>query len=182
MFLIAGRLVGDRKTGCRDLFMTAPIRKISYIGGKLIGNFLYALSLMYMLLMAALIGFAVVSQVGTPIKDYISAVLEVSIYIILPATFFLTANSVMLPEILDIRLFYLLFSILFLVNAFWSDTGTTAPFYIFTQSELAKMIWQHPQQPMIHLKSAVLNLLFMLGTGGLAITLVSHKHRFWRAG
>lgn len=87
----------------------------------------------------------------------------------------------MLPEIMDIRLFYLLFSILFLVNAFSSDTGTAAPFYIFTQEDLAKMIWQHPRWPMVHLGSAVLNLLFMLGTGGLAIVLVSHKRRFWRA-
>lgn len=181
MFLMAGRLVGDRKTGRRDLFMAAPIGKGSYIGGKLMGNFLYALSLMYMLLMAALIGFAVVSQVAPSIKDYISAILEVSIYIILPATFFVTASSVMLPEIMDIRLFYLLFSILFLVNAFSSDTGTAAPFYIFTQGDLAKMIWQHPRWPMIHMGSAALNLLFMLGTGGLAIVLVSHKRRFWRA-
>ena len=161
--------------------MAAPIGKESYIGGKLLGNFLYALSLMYLLLVAAMIGFAVFSHSETPFIDYISAFLEVSIYIILPATFFVTASSVMLPEIMDIRLFYLLFSILFLVNTFSSDTGTAAPFYIFTQGDLAKMIWQHPRYPMIHLRSAVLNLLFMLGTGGLAIVLVSHKRRFWRA-
>ena len=41
MFLMAGRLVSDRKTGRRDLFMAAPIGKGSYIGGKLMGNFLY---------------------------------------------------------------------------------------------------------------------------------------------
>ena len=181
MFLMAGRLVGDRKTGRRDLFMAAPIGKESYIGGKLLGNFLYALSLMYLLLVAAMIGFAVFSHSETPFIDYISAFLEVSIYIILPATFFVTASSVMLPEIMDIRLFYLLFSILFLVNTFSSDTGTAAPFYIFTQGDLAKMIWQHPRYPMIHLRSVVLNLLFMLGTGGLALVLVSHKRRFWRA-
>lgn len=101
MFLMAGRLVSDRKTGRRDLFMAAPVGKGSYIGGKLLGNFLYALSLMYMLLVAALIGFAVFSQAETSINDYISAFFEVSIYIILPATFFVTASSVMLPEIID---------------------------------------------------------------------------------
>lgn len=181
MFLMAGRLVGDRKTACRDLFMAAPIGKGSYIGGKLMGNFLYALSLMYLLLIAAMIGFAVFSDSETSFIDYISAFGEVSIYIILPATFFVTASSVMLPEIMDIRLFYLLFSILFLVNAFSSDTGTAVPFYIFTQGDLAKMIWQHPRWPVIHMGSAALNLLFMLGTGGLSIVLVWCKRRFWRA-
>lgn len=181
MFLMAGRLVGDRKTGCRDLFMAAPIKKGSYIGGKLLGNFLYALSLMYLLLAAAMVGFIVFSHSETPPIDYISAFFEVSIYIILPATFFVTASSVMLPEIMDIRLFYLVFSVLFLVNAFSSDTGTAAPFYIFTQGDLAKMIWQHPRWPMIYLGSAALNLLFMLGVGGLSIVLVACKRRFWRA-
>lgn len=181
MFLMAGRLVGDCKTGRRDLFMAAPIGKGSYIGGKLLGNFLYALSLMYLLLVAVMIDFVVFSHSETPPIDYISAFFEVSIYIILPATFFVTASSVMFPEIMDIRLFYLVFSVLFLVNAFSSDAGTAAPFYIFTQGDLAKMIWQHPRWPMIYLRSAVLNLLFMLGVGGLSIALVSCKRRFWRA-
>ena len=65
MFLVAGRLVGDRKTGSRDLFMAAPIKKSSYIGGKLLGNLLYALTLMYALLLASVIGYAIFSQAGT---------------------------------------------------------------------------------------------------------------------
>ena len=137
MFLMAGRLVSDRKTGRRDLFMAAPIGKGSYIGGKLMGNFLYALSLMYLLLIAAMIGFAVFSHFQ---KHHLSTILsafgQVSIYIILPATFFVTASSVMLPEIIDIRLFYLLFSVLFLVNAFSTDTGTAAPFVIFSRKAI----------------------------------------------
>ena len=51
-FLTAGRMVDDRKTHRRDLFMTAPIQKSSYIGGKFIVNFLFALTLMYPLLLA----------------------------------------------------------------------------------------------------------------------------------
>lgn len=181
MFLMAGCLVSDRKTGRRDLFMVTPIRKGSYIGGKLLGNFLYALSLMYLLLVAAIIGFAVFSHSETPFIDYISAFFEVSIYIILPATFFVTASSIILPEIIDIRLFYLLFSVLFLVNAFSSDTGTAVPFYIFTQGDLARMIWQHPKQQVIYIGSAILNLLFMLGIGGTTIALVCVKRKLWRA-
>lgn len=42
LFLTAGRMVDDRKTCRRDLFMATPIRKSSYIGGKFIGNFLFA--------------------------------------------------------------------------------------------------------------------------------------------
>lgn len=181
MFLMAGRLVGDRKTGQRDLFMAAPIGKHCYIGGKLLGNFLYALTLMFALLIGALVGFAIFNQSGTSLGSYMSAILKVSICVILPATFFVTTSSVMLPELIDIRLFYLVFSILFLVNAFSTDMGTAAPFYIFTQGDLAKLIWQHPKTPIIYASSAALNLLFMLGVGGISIALVSVKRRFWRA-
>lgn len=181
MFLMAGRLVNDRKTGCRDLYMAAPIGKGSYISGKLLGNFLYALTLMYALLFAALVGFVLFHQTEISVMDYISAVFEVSIYIILPASFFVVASSVMLPEIIDIRLFYLVYSSLFLVNAFSSDTGATEPCYIFTHGDLAKMIWQHPKSPVINIGSAALNLLFMLGVGIVAIVLVSTKRKFWRA-
>lgn len=40
LFLTAGRMVDDRKNHRRDLFMTTPIGKASYIGGKFLGNFL----------------------------------------------------------------------------------------------------------------------------------------------
>lgn len=181
MFLMAGRLVSDRKTGCRDLYMATPIGKESYIGGKLLGNFLYALTLMYSLLFAALIGYAIFSQTETSAVNYISAIFEVSIYILIPTSFFVVASSVMLPEIIDIRLFYLVYSIMFLVNAFSSDTGTATPCYIFTHGDLAKLIWQHPKSPTIHTGSAAINLLFMLGVGMAAIVLVSTKRKFWRA-
>lgn len=181
MFLMAGRLVGDRNTGCRDLYMVTPIEKGSYIGGKFLGNFLYTLTLMYTLLISSLIGFAVFSRSDTMFRSYLAAFFEVSICIILPASFFVVASSVMLPELVDIRLFYLFFSILFLINAFSVDTGTVAPFYIFMQGDLAKLIWQHPKSPQIYAGSAALNLLFMVGAGVIAIVLVVTKRRFWRA-
>ncbi|CCZ32801.1 putative uncharacterized protein [Firmicutes bacterium CAG:646] len=181
MFLMADRLVSDRKMGRRDLFMVTPIRKQSYIVGKLLGNFLYALSFMYLLLIAALIGFAVFNHVETSVKDYISSCWEVSIYIIIPATFFVTTSSVILPELINLRLFYLLFSVLFLTNVLSVETGATpAPFYIFTQGDVSKMIWQHPRWPTIYIESAFLNLLFMLGIGGLSILLIFVKRKFWR--
>lgn len=181
MFLMAGCLVSDRKTVRRDLFMASPIGKGSYIGGKLLGNFLYALTLMFGLLVGAFVGFAICNQASTSFGSYIGAIVEVSIYIIPPRNLFFAANSVMLPELIDIRLFYLTFSILFLVNAFSTDTGTAVSFYMFTQGDLAKLIWQHPKSHMIYTGSAVLNLLFMLGMGIVAIALVALKRRFWRA-
>lgn len=181
MFLTSSRLVSDRKTGRRDLFMTAPLGKISYIGGKLFGNFLYALTLMYSLLIISLIGFAVFSQSVTTFSEYAGAILNVSLCIIFPASFFVVASSVMLPEVMDIRLFYLLYSVLFVTNAFSSDAAEARPFYIFTQGDLAKLIWQHPKSSEIYVASASLNLLFMLGIGILAIVLVAAKRRFWRA-
>ena len=181
LFLTAGRLVDDRKSGRRDLFMAAPIGKASYIIGKLLGNFIFALTLMYSLLVLSLCGFAIFAPAGTSLVDYIDAIFSVSIYTIFPATFFVVASSVMLPEIADIRLVYLVYSILFLVNAISPDTAEARPFYIFIQGDLAKMIWRHPKYPEVYLESACLNLLFMLGVGALAILLVAAQKRFWRA-
>lgn len=181
LFLTAGRLVDDRKSGRRELFMAAPIGKASYIAGKLTGNFLFALTLMYSLLIISLCGFAIFRPANTSLSDYMVAIFSVSVCIILPATFFVVASGVMLPEIVDIRLVYLLYSVLFLVNAFSSDTAEARPFYIFTQGDLAKMVWQHPKFQEIYIGSAYLNLLFMLGVGILAIILVAAKKRFWRA-
>ena len=79
LFLTAGRMADDRKTHRRDLFMAAPIRKSSYIGGKFIGNFLFALTLMYALLVVSIAGFAVFSSSGTTVWEYISAVISVSV-------------------------------------------------------------------------------------------------------
>lgn len=180
MFLTAGRLVDDRKSSRRDLFMAAPIGKGSYIGGKFCGNFLFALTLMYSLLIVSLIGYAIFSPTETSVGNYMSAVFDASLYIIFPAAFFVVASSVMLPEIIDIRLFYLLYSVLFLTNAFSSDAAEARPFYIFTQGDLAKLIWQHPKHTEIYMGSASLNLLFMLGIGVFAIAFVAVKRRFWR--
>jgi len=48
-------------------------------------------------------------------------------------------------------------------------TVEARPFYIFTQGDLAKIVWQHPKVLAIYTESACLNLLFMLGVGILAI-------------
>lgn len=181
LFLTAGSLIDDRKNHRRDWFMAAPTKKASYIGGKLCGNLLFAATLMYSLLIISLCGFAIFSGSGTPLRTYISAVIDVSLCIILPAAFFVVASSVMLPEIMDIRLMYLLYSVLFLANAFSADTAEARPFYIFTQGDMAKLIWQHPKYAEIYAGSACLNLLFMLGVGVSAIVLVATKRRFWRA-
>ena len=90
------------------------------------------------------------------------------------------ASSVMLPELVDIRLVYLVYSVVFLVNAFSTEQAEPAPFYIFTQGDLAKLIWQHPKYLEIHVGSACLNLAFMLGIGVLVIILVAVKRQFWR--
>lgn len=180
LFLTAGRMVDDRKTHCRDLFMTAPIGKASYIGGKFLGNFLFALSLMYMLLIFSLAGFIWFAPSNVTIGEYASAIFSVSFCVILPATFFVVASSVMLPELVDIRLVYLVYAVLFLVNAFTTDQAGPIPFYIFTQGDLAKLIWQHPRYLELYMGSACLNLVFMLGIGILSITLVAVKRRFWR--
>lgn len=180
LFLTAGRLADDRKSHRRDLFMAAPIGKAGYIGGKLLGNLLYALTLMYLLLALSLCGFMIFSRSDTTLYSYISAIVDVSLYSILPSAFFIVASSLMLSEIVDTRLVYLIYSVLFLVNVFSTNTAETMPFYIFTQGDLAKLIWRHPKFPEINAQSVCFNLLFMLGSGVSAIVLVAARWRFWR--
>ena len=180
MFLTAGRLADDRRKHRRELFMAAPIGKISYIGGKLLAGYLFALTLMYSLLFLSLFGYTIFSSSATTLYEYISIICDVSLCIILPAAFFVVTSSIMLSEIMDIRLVYILFSILFLVNAFSTDATSARPFYIFTQGDLAKLIWQHPKQTEVYIWSACLNLLFMLGTGVLTTVIVCVKRSFWR--
>ncbi|MCM1190564.1 MAG: hypothetical protein NC541_14880 [bacterium] len=181
LFLTAGRLTEDQKSGRRDLFMAAPVGKMSYLAGKLSGNILFALTLMYSLLGISLFGFAVTSPAEAAFADYIGVVFSVSVFIVLPATFFVVAGGIMLSELVDLRLVYLLYSVLFLVNAFSVHTAEARPFYILTQGDLARAVWQHPKYPEIHVGSACVNLAFMLGTGGMAILLVAADRRFWRA-
>lgn len=181
LFLTAGGLVEDRKSRRRDLFMVVPLEKASYIGGKLLGNILFSLTLMYSLLVISLCGYAVFCTTGVSEGSCISVFIDVSLYVILPATFFVVTGGMMLSEITDIRLVYLLYSVLFLVNVFSPDTAEARPFYIFTQGELAKLIWRHPKYMEIHAGSLCLNVVFLLGTGGLAIALVAARKKFWRA-
>lgn len=181
MFLMAGRMVGDRKAGLKDLFMAAPIRKKDYIGGKLLGNLCYALTMMFALLGISICGFLLCRRGAEGAGSYLQAICSVTLYLILPAAFFVAASSVMFPEILDIRFFYLLYSILFMTNAFSINSAEKMPFYIFTQGDLTKYIWQHPKWPQVYPGSALLNLAFLLGTGVLAVTLVAVKRSFWRA-
>lgn len=181
LFLMSNRLVDDRKTGRRELFISSPVRKGNYLLGKLLGNFLYALTMMYTLLAGALIGFLLFSKSVTPAGAYLVTVFKASLYLIFPASFLVVAISVMLPEIIEIRLFYMLSSVFFFVNAFFIDSSEKMPFYIFLQGDLSKLVWHHPSFPMAQAGSIALNLLFMIGTGTAAIILVAAKQTFWGA-
>ena len=57
MFLMAGRLVDDRKTRVKDLLMAAPVHKKAYVGGKLLGNLCYTLTMMFSLLGISICGY-----------------------------------------------------------------------------------------------------------------------------
>lgn len=181
LFLMSNRLVDDRKTGRRELFISSPIRKKDYLFGKLLGNYLYTLTMMYALLAGALIGFLLFSKSITPADTYLVTVFKASIYLIFPASFLVVAISVILPELIEIRLFYMLSSVFFFINSFFIDSSERMPFYIFLQGDLSKLVWHHPNFSMVHAESIALNLFFMIGTGTAAIFLVATKQTFWGA-
>src|SRR5699024_12430549 len=45
MFLLAGRIPIDTKTGMKSLLMSSALRKWQYVLGKLLGGFLYVFSM-----------------------------------------------------------------------------------------------------------------------------------------
>ena len=181
MFMLAGRIPNDRNNGIMDLFRAMPVGKKQYLLGKLAGGFLYAFSMLLALLAGNLILYTVFAPASFSLPEYIFPLLTGVFSVILPACFFVAACSVMLPAVFDIRLFYLAFSVLFILNAFTVGSAKSVPFYMITGGDLSGLIWRHPKFPAQGCSGFLKNLLFLTGSGLLSILSVKLKPGFWRA-
>lgn len=181
MFLQSNRFAVDNQTGVKPLFMSAPIRKAQYIAGKLFGSFLYTTTIIIMFLALNVTVYAIFIPVKAGVIEYIMPLAKTIFFIGIPVSFFISFCAVALPAIMDIRLFYFVISVVFILNATTVGSAEAMPFYLITSGDLIKLVWQHPKYPFSDVGSMIANLCFLLGCGLLSWVLLLCKRKFWRA-
>ena len=181
LFLLSGRFALDGETGVRTLMMASPLRRGTYVFGKLLGGMLYTFSMLCLFLAAnaAIYGLAAPFEIGA--ADCLVPLLKALTASALPVSIFIGFCSTALPALVNIRLFYLLSAVLFALNAAHVGTAAAAPFYLITSGDLSRLIWTHPKWAQTDMGSAVANLLFLVGSGLTSWTLLLLKRGFWRA-
>ena len=181
MFLLAGRIPLDAKTGMKSLLMASPLKKWQYVLGKLLGGFLYVFSMLCIFLFLN----TAVYFIGTPFKI---SLIECAVPVVkavfasfIPVSLFVSFCSIALPGMIDIRFFYVLAAILFGFNAAYVGSAEAMPFYLITSGDLARLIWVHPGWPFVDMGSVIANGCFLAGSGLVSGCLLFLKHRFWRS-
>lgn len=181
MFLLSGRVPFDRKTGVKALMMASPLGKGQYISGKLLGGFLYTFTMLTLFLVSNTLIYFVAAPFPVTVGSCLSPLFKTLVISALPVSFFVSLTSIAFSSVMDIRLFYLPASVLFIINAQTVSSAEPMPFYIITSGDLIKLIWQHPNWPVIYMKSVGLNLLFLVGTGLFSWLLALLNRKLWRA-
>lgn len=181
LFLLSGRFPADRKYGMHQLIMTLPLQKRHYLLGKLLGGWLYALTLLSLFPCVCLLFYWLGAPFEPDAADCAVSLAKALLVSVLPVSFFISCCSTALADLLDIRLFYLLAAILFLVNATTVGSALPMPFYLITSGDLAKLIWRHPDFSQLPPASLLANLLFLTGGGLVCAGLLGLGHRPWRA-
>lgn len=180
MFLLSSRLPIDKKMGVKSLFMVASLKKGEYVLGKLLGNFLYAITMMILFLGFNIFVYAIFIPEKNSFFEYMLPFIKTVIFNIFPAGFFISFCAVVLPAIIDIRIFYFISSAYFLLNAVFVDSSESVPFYLITSGDLKKIVWQYPGYPFSDTQSILANLIFMISCGLLAWFFLLIKRDFWR--
>ena len=160
MFLLAGRIPIDTKTGMKSLLMSSALRKWQYVLGKLLGGFLYVFSMQI---------------------ECIVPLVKAIFVSLVPVSLFVSFCSIALPGMIDIRLFYILAAILFGFNATYVGSAEAMPFYLITSGDLVRLIWVHPRWPFVDMGSVIANGFFLVGSGLVCGSLLFLKHKFWRS-
>ena len=105
MFLLAGRIPIDTKTGMKSLLMSSALRKWQYVLGKLLGGFLYVFSMQCIfLLLNTTIYFMAAPFEISPIECIVPLVKAIFVSLV-PVSLFVSFCSIALPGMIDIRLF-----------------------------------------------------------------------------
>lgn len=181
MFLLSNRFLIDDKNGVKTLVMASPVRKRQYIAGKLFAVVAYTFTMLCVFLLLNTAIYSVAAPFEIDIVELGSIVLKAVLISCVPVSIFIGFCSVVLPALMDLRLFYLLAAVLFALNAFHVGTAGAAPCYLITSGDLIRLIWVHPKWPQIDRGSVLANLVFLLGCSFASWFLLLFKRRFWRA-
>ena len=165
LFLVSSRIHMDKRLGMKNLFMAMPIRKGQYVAGKLLGGILFTFSVITIFLSLNMAIYIFCTPSKLPLIEYILPLLKTVVICGLPISCFIGCCAVLLPALMDIRLFYLLFSVVFIINAMAVGSDNEMPFYLITSGDLLKLIWQHPKFVFDNFSSVLANLSFLLGCG-----------------
>lgn len=179
LFLLAGRIPLDARTGMRALLMSSPLQKWQYMWGKLSGGFLYIFTLQCVfLVLNTAIYFAAAPFALSPAACIVPLAKAIVVSCI-PASVCVGFCSVALPGVMDLRLFYLLAALYFGWNAAYVGSAETMPFYLLTSGDLARLIWVHPRWPSVPLESVLANGIFLTGVGLAAACLLLGDRKVW---
>lgn len=181
VFLQSDRFSIDIKTGVKSLFMATPLNKKHYILGKLFAGFLYTITIIMIFLFFNIVVYYAFSPTKVAVVEYILPFIKTIFFNAIPVSIFISFCAVAIPAIIDIRLFYFIISILFIINATITGSAEKMPFYLITSGDLIKLIWQHPKYPFNDMNSIIANLSFLIGGGLLASVFILCKGKFWRA-
>lgn len=180
MFLLAGRIPLDRKTGMTPVLMASRLKKWQYVSGKLLGGFLYVYAMVCIFLLADTVIYFIAAPFKAALADCAIPLAKAWIFCAFPVSLCVSFCSVALAGMMDIRLFYILAAIYFGVNAMYVGSAETMPFYLLTSGDLVRLLWVHPRWPFVAMESVWANGAFLLGTGLGAGCLLFLKHKFWR--
>ena len=175
MFLVSSRIRRDKKTGASDLLMATKLKKKNYIFGKIFAN--YCLVLLMMAIYFAINIFIHLLFNPDPI-NIIPFIIGFCIQII-PISFFVVACSVAIPVLIEIRLFYIIFSALFIFNVMSTPDTRKLPFYLLI-GEPIKLVNSNIGFGIRSTALIFYNLLFLIGIGAISIALLMLKKNFWR--
>lgn len=181
IFLLSNRLPIDNKNGVKSLVMASPVRKGQYIGGKLLAAFAYTFTMLCIFLLLNTAIYCVAAPVEINIAEVIRTILKTVLISGIPVSIFISFCSVVLPALMDIRLFYLLAAVLFVLNASYVGAAGAVPCYLITSGNVLRLIWVHPKWPPINMIRVLENLVFLLSCGFASWLVLLFKHRFWRA-
>ena len=181
MFLLAERFPLDTKTGMKLLLMSHALQKRQYLLGKLLGGFLYTFSILCIFLALNTAVYFVAAPFPVPLPACTLPLVKAILVSAFPASLFVSLCSVALPGMMDIRLFYLLAAILFVLNAAYVDSANAAPFYMITSGDLIRLIWVHPKWAFHDTGSILANGAFLAGSGLIFGSLLFLRRRFWRS-
>ena len=180
MVLLSNRFSLDCKTGVKSLIMAGPTTKAQYIFGKTWGGFFYTVTVLSLFLAVNVLVYCLAAPFQVSVGSLLPAIAKTIIICVLPVSVFISFLSVSLPGWIDVRLFYAMAAVLFIINASTTGSAEPMPFYCITSGDLTKLIWRHPKFPLVNAGSIQANLVFLTGGGLLSLLPLLAKRRFWR--